>query len=297
MDRDGAALSGRGNRLPQVLVAALAIGPVAFLAVFYLWPFLTLLARGLTPDTVGATFGRASTWKIAWFTAWQAVVSTVLTVVVGLVPAYVIARYRFAGRRLLNGLLAAVFVLPTVVMGAAVLALLPRPVERGIVAILVAHVIFNLAVVVRTVGAVWTHLPADLERAAATLGASPARVAREITMPLLRPAILAAASIVFVFTFTSYGVVRVVGGAGRATIEVEIWRRATQLGDVGAAATLALLQLGAVGAVVAWSLWQQRRHSRALALRPVAGRRRPRAGRERRFVAAVAAATALVAVA
>ena len=132
---------------------------------------------------------------------------------------------------------------------------------------------------VRTVGAVWDHLPPDLDAAAATLGASPWRAFREVTLPLLRPAILAAGSIVFVFTFTSFGVIRVLGDAGTSTIEVEIWRQATQLGDIGGAATLALLQLVAVGAGIAWSTWQQRRHGRALALRPRARRRhraRPR---------------------
>ena len=96
-------------------------------------------------------------------------------------------------------------------------------------AILLAHVVFNLAVVVRTVGAVWDHLPPDLEAAAATLGASPWRAFREVTLPLLRPAILAAASIVFVFTFTSFGVIRVLGDAGTSTIEVEVWRQATSV--------------------------------------------------------------------
>ena len=113
---------------------------------------------------------------------------------------------------------------------------------------------FNLAVVVRTVGAVWQHLPPDLEAAAATLGASPWRAFREITLPLLWPAILAASAIVFVFTFTSFGVIRVLGDAGTSTIEVEIWRRATQLGDIGTAATLAVAQLVLIGAVVGWSL-------------------------------------------
>jgi thiamine transport system permease protein len=138
---------------------------------------------------------------------------------------------------------------------------------------------------------VWDHLPADLEHAAATLGAPPFRAFREVTLPLLRPAILAAASIVFVFTFTSFGVIRVLGDAGTATLEVEVWRQATQLGDVGAAATLAVLQLVAIAAGLAWTAWQQRRHSRALALRPLARRQRPRPGRERRLVALVAVAT------
>jgi thiamine transport system permease protein len=273
--------------LSRPFVIALAAAPVAFLVLFYVWPVATLLGRGVEapPD---------SSWEIAWFTLWQAAVSTALTIVAGLVPAYVIARYRFPGRRLLIGLLTAVFVLPTVVMGAAILALFPAPIERGIWAILAAHVAFNLAVVVRTVGVVWEHLPPNLEAAAATLGASPWRVMREITLPLLRPAILAAASIVFVFTFTSFGVIRVVGDAGTSTIEVEIWRRATQLGDLGAAATLAVGQLIVVATVVAWSAWQQRRHSRALALRPLARRRAPRPGAERRLVAVTTVATGAV---
>ncbi len=275
------------NPAQIALVAALAVAPVVFLLLFYIWPVATLLSRGLAAPPSG-------TWEIAWFTLWQAAASTVLTIAAGLVPAYVIARYRFPGRRLLSGLLTAVFVLPTVVMGAAILALFPASIERSIWAILAAHVAFNLAVVVRTVGAVWEHLPGDLEAAAATLGASPLHVAREITLPLLRPAIFAAASIVFVFTFTSFGVIRLVGDAGTSTLEVEIWRRATQLGDVAAAATLALAQLVIVAAFVGWSAWQQRRHSRALALRPLSRRRRPRPGAERRFVAVTATLTTVV---
>ena len=56
-------------------------------------------------DGRATTLGRSSTWEVAWFTLWQAVASTVLTIVVGLAPAYVLARYRFPGRRLLAGLL------------------------------------------------------------------------------------------------------------------------------------------------------------------------------------------------
>ncbi len=268
--------------------------PAAFLLLFYAWPFATVLARGLSPAAIGDVLGSAATWRVAWFTLWQALASTVLTLVVGLAPAYAMARFSFAGRRVLAALLASAFVLPTVVMGAAVLALLPDRWERGVPAILLAHVVFNLAVVVRTVGAVWDHLPPDLEAAAATLGASPWRAFREITLPLLRPAVLAAASIVFVFTFTSYGVIRVLGDAGTSTLEVEVWRQATQFGDIGAAATLAVLQLLAIGAGVAWTTAQQRRHSRALALRPPARRARPRGRAQRGFVIAAAGGTAVL---
>ena len=84
--------------------------------------------------------------------------------------------------------------------------------DQTVGAILIAHVFFNYAVVVRTVGGLWSHLDPRPEEAARMLGASRWRVFREVTLPALRPAIAAAASIVFLFTFTSFGVILILGG-------------------------------------------------------------------------------------
>jgi thiamine transport system permease protein len=280
------------NALPGWFVAFVAGPPAAFLLVFYVWPFLNLVGRGVRLDAVSETLGRDDTWRVLWFTTWQAVASTILTLVIGLAPAWAISRFSFPGRAALLSVLTAVFVLPTVVVGAAFVALLPSSLDRSIWAILGAHVVFNLAVVVRTVGAVWEQLPADLEHAAATLGASPWRVFRHVTVPLLRPALAAAGAIVFLFTFTSYGVIRILGTTGRATIEVEVWRRATQLGDVGGAAVLAVLQLAVLGTLVAATAIVQRRASRRIELeRP---ERRPRPVGRQRWWVALSAGTALV---
>ena len=292
---DGAG--ARVNRLPRWLVVALAIGPAAGLAVFYAWPLVTLVTEAVTAAAITDTLTREATWDVLWFTAWQAVASTVLTIAIGLAPAYVLARFEIRGRTLIVGVLTAMFVLPTVVMGAAFLALLPDSLDRTVWAVLGAHVVFNLAVVVRVVGSLWEHLPTDMEAAAATLGASRWRVVTRISLPLVRPAIVAAATIVFLFTFTSYGVIRLLAAPGTRTIEVEVWRRATQLGDIGGAAVLALLQLGVLIGLVWWSALAQRRHARALGLLPAAARRRPRIGGERRFVRFVAGATLVVAAA
>ena len=285
------------NRLPGWLPIALVAAPTLGLAVFYFWPFLNLVVEAVDAESIRTTLGRDRTRSIIWFTTWQAVVSTLLTVVLGLAPAWVIARYEFAGRRLLLSLLTAVFVLPTVVMGAAFLALLPDSLDRTVWAVIGAHVVFNLAVVVRTVGAVWEHLPTDMEAAASTLGASPFVVFREITLPLIRPAVTAASAIVFLFTFTSFGVIRVLGAPGTRTIEVEVWRRATQLGQVDQAAVLALLQLAVLAGVAVWSSVAARRHSRSLELRPLSHPRRPRTRAERAAVSVVVALTAFVATA
>jgi len=293
LDRARFVSRGAANRLPRWFVAALATAPTVFLLVFYAWPFATLLTRGLRLTAVSDTLRADSTWRVVWFTLWQAVLSTVATLVLGLFPAWAVARYAFPGRRLLAGALTAVFVLPTVVVGAAFVALLPDSLDRSVWAIIAAHVVFNLAVVVRTVGASWSQLPYDLEHAAATLGAGSWRTFRFVTLPLIRPAVVAAGAIVFLFTFTSFGVIRVLGGVGRATIEVEVWRRATQLGDIGRAATLTVLQLCVLGLAVGWAARSQRHHAHAIERSGVPELRRPR-GRQRWTVAATAIGTALV---
>jgi thiamine transport system permease protein len=293
LDRDRVVNGASPNRLPRWFVVVLAAAPTVFLLVFYAWPFATLLVRGVRVESITATLRADSTWRVVWFTLWQAVLSTAATLVLGMFPTWAVARYAFPGRRLLSGALTAMFVLPTVVVGAAFVALLPDSLDRSVWAIIAAHVVFNLAVVVRTVGASWSQLPDDLEHAAATLGAGPWRVFGDVILPLIRPAIVAAAAIVFLFTFTSFGVIRVLGGVGHATIEVEVWRRATQLGDIGRAATLTVLQLCILAVAVGWAARLQRRHAHAVERTGRTELRRPR-GRQRWLVGATAIGTALV---
>jgi thiamine transport system permease protein len=290
VDRDRRTLSlGR--------IATIAV-PVAFLAVFFLWPLLAILERSLVVDgeldlPFDVLVSRA-TLETAWFTLWLATVSTALTLVAALPLAWALARFSFRGRSLVEALVLVPFVLPTVVVATAFLALLPDGLERTVWAILLAHVFFNVAVVVRVVGAFWAGLDHRLDAAAATLGASPAQRRLRVTAPLLAPAVASAASIVFLFCFTSFGVIVVLGGIRYATLEVEIYNQAARLFDLRTAAALAILQLAAVGATVLVSGRLERRRGRR-------GRSRvhvpPRpAGRERLWVGiAVGGSLALLA--
>ncbi len=274
------------NRLPRWFAATLAAIPVVFIAGFYAWPVVTLLSTTVRHRTSGGSpFGHVG--EILWFTTWQAVVSTSLTLVAGLLPAYVLARYSFRGRRVLMAVTTVPFVLPTVVVGAAFLALLPQSWHGSARAMIVAHVFFNIAVVVRLVGSMIAVIPHDLVGAARTLGASPAEAARLILVPLLRPALWSAAAVIFLFSFTSFGVATVLGGPTHPTLEVEIARRATQLGDVGGAAVLSMLQLGLLVVVIVLASRRSRRT--ALELRGAAGPRPPRTRGERLLVGGVAA--------
>ncbi|MEI7547290.1 MAG: iron ABC transporter permease [Actinomycetota bacterium] len=282
MERDRAAL----NRLPRWAVLALAAIPVAGLALFFVAPLVTLLTRVLGPGSVRDVLRTPGLGRVLWFTLWQALASTALTLLVGFAPAYVLARYRFAGRRAVLASVTVPFMLPTVVVGAAFLALLPDAWHGTARAVILAHVFFNIAVVVRLLGSMWSTVPQQLTAAARTLGASPWKLLRHVVLPLLKPGLWAAATVVFLFTFTSFGTVRLLGGAANTTLEVEIARRATQLGDVDGAAVLAVLQLVVLGAVVWLSSRFQRRGALPLAGAPLA--RRPRTRGQRWLVRGVA---------
>jgi thiamine transport system permease protein len=265
---------------PRVARVLMLVVPLAFLGVFFLYPVASIIGRGLTPggtldlSPIGAVVTDSHLRDVAWFTIWQATVSTALTVLVALPGAYVFARYEFRGKRLVRAAVLVPFVLPTVVVGSAFLALLGEGgplgflgLDQSLAAILVAHVFFNYAVVVLIVGGLWAHLDPRQEDAARVLGAGRWQTFRSVTLPALRPAIAAAAAIVFLFTFTSFGVILILGGPGYSTLETEIYRQTVQFLDLPQAAALSIVQLAAVFAVLLVAGRAQGRRSLALRLR------------------------------
>ena len=286
---------------------ALLALPLAFFGVFFVWPVVAIVSRGLdTPDgwdlsPIVDVVTDPVIRRVAWFTLWQAVVSTVATLVIGLPGAALFARYSFRGKRVIWAALVVPFVLPTVVVGIAFLGVIGPSGSLGvdlsgtIWAVLIAHVFFNYAVVVRTVGGFWAGLDPSLGEAAKVLGASPWRAFRQVTWPLLRPSVAAAASIVFLFTFTSFGVVLILGGVANRTLEVEIYDQTARFLRLDVAAGLAVVQLVFVVVTLAWFARTQQR--RAVALRRVSAAEtaRPVAGwRARTFLVANLAVMAVL---
>lgn len=261
--------------------------PAVFIGYFFIYPVVRILALGLSEVGVGADALEARLLQVGWFTLWQATLSTILTLLFAAPLTWIVSQYEFRGRKLAMALVTVPFVLPTVVVGTAFVAL---GWHDSIGAILAAHVFFNTAVVVRTVGALWARLDPDLVGAARTLGLSPWQAFRRVTLPLLKPSIAAASSIVFLFTFTSFGVVLILGGFQYATLEVEIYRQAVSLFDLPLAASLAVVQLvGVTAALYGYSRYQER-HTATWALRSDASRPRP-TGRARGWVFGIAAGT------
>jgi thiamine transport system permease protein len=245
--------------------------PVAFLAYFFYQPLLALFNLVLSgrfaviSPTLGFDLGALNLnriWRPLSFTISQAALSTLLTLLIGLPGAWLFARFTFPGKKALKILSTLPFILPTVVVAAGFNALLgPRGwVNLGLMAlfdlstppiqflntfgaILVAHVFYNTTIIIRVVSNAWAQQNIRLRHAAQVLGANPWRTFREVTLPLLKPSILAGTFLVFLFNFTSFGVVLMLGGPQFATLEVEIYIQALHRLNLPLASILAILQL------------------------------------------------------
>jgi len=240
-----------------ILAIVLGAGvPLAFVGVFFAWPVAAMVGRGLFVDGAldltgfGEVLARPRTLRLIGLTIGQAALASVVCVVLGLPIAHVLYRLRFRGQRMLRALVVLPFVLPTVVVGVAFRTLLREggllgslQLDGTFAAIMLALVFFNVAVVVRTVGTTWEGLDKRQEEAARVLGASPVRVWLTVTLPRLAPAITSAASIVFLFCSTAFGVVLVLGGTKFGTIETEIYLLTTQFLDLRGASVLSVTQL------------------------------------------------------
>lgn len=285
MERRHLPLGGR-LRGPVTLLALAAV-PVAVLAVFFVLPVVGMVGRGFRPEghwDVGGVLdvlARPQVHRVLWFTVWTSTAATAVTLVLGLPAAYVLHRLTVPLRRVVRAALLVPFVLPTVVVGVAFRQLFTGPlawlhVDGTPWAILAGLVFFNAAVVVRAVGAAWESLDPRPGEAAAALGASPGTVFRTVTLPALRPAIVGAGSVVFLFCATSFGVVLTLGGLRYASVETEIYLLTTNLLDLQGAAALSLLQLLVVVALLL--IGARSRPMRTSTQRAPARPRRPRRG-------------------
>lgn len=251
-----------------------AVGvPVAFLAVFFLLPTLTLIGRGFI-DTAGAwdfsgvvdVLSRPRTWRVIWQTVWMSTVATTVCIILSVPGAWILYRTRFVGRGALRGIVAVPFVLPSVVVGVAFRSLFAEGAPLAFLdldgthtAIIIGMVFFNYSVAVRTLGNMWVRLDPRAEEAAAALGATPTRVFTTVTLPRLMPALASAAAVIFLFCTTSFGLVLVLGGTRTSTVETEIYFLTTGLLDLRSASVLSIVQL----IVIALSLWFGSRARRA----------------------------------
>jgi thiamine transport system permease protein len=228
---------------------------ILFLAIFFFLPLARILALSLDVSVLTSD-NLLRAFYVLRFTFYQAALSTLFTFILGLPSSVLFARFDFRGKSILRALTAVPFMLPTVVVAAGFNALLgPRGLfpfifhlssfqfTDTLTAILVAHVFYNTTIVIRIVGNALTHLDPRLEQAARTLGADSRHVWWNVTLPLLRVPLLASGLLVFLFDFTSFGVILLLGGPQFSTLEVEIYIQSMQFLNLPMAALLSLIQL------------------------------------------------------
>ena len=240
------------------------LAPLVFLLFFFYQPLLAIF-RQVFSERFNQGWNFFSWNQITrplLFTFWQAFLSTILTLLVGLPAAFLFARFDFAGRKWLHTLSLLPFILPTVVVATAFNTLIgprgwlnlilmdlfnltnpPLSLLNSLPAILLAHVFYNTSIIIRIVGNAISRLNPHYDEAARVLHATPWQAFREVSLPLLMPSILGASLLVFLFDFTSFGVVLMLGGPQYATIEVEIYTQAMSRFNLPIAGLLSIIQL------------------------------------------------------
>ena len=212
-------------------------------------PPLSVAEAALSPDR----------WLgIVGFTAYQAALSTAVSVAVGVPLAYLLARYEFPGRRTVRSLTILPFVLPSIMVAVgffatfgangtlnAALALVglgPLDLLPSLEAIVIAHAFYNAPLVARVTTAAWESVDASAVETARSLGAGPFRAFRDVVWPQVYPAVLLGGALTFVFTFGTFPIVLALGGFELATVEVFVYGLIRDL-NYAAGAALALIEL------------------------------------------------------
>jgi thiamine transport system permease protein len=223
--------------------------------------YFGVLSRALAGEPLGDLAREVLTGEAGFglfgFTTYQAVLSTLASLALGLPGAYLLARYEFPGRRTVRSLTLVPFVLPSIMVAVGFAAMFGAngPLNRTLAAvglprvelmftlgiIVIAHAFYNAPLVVRVVAAAWEGIDARTVETARSLGASPRRAFLDVVAPQLAPAVLTSALLVFIFTFMSFPIVLALGGLQLATVEVWLYDRIRSL-RLQEAAALAVLE-------------------------------------------------------
>lgn len=213
------------------------------------------------------TLTNPQTWAAIKLTVGQSLLVTAVNVVMGTVIAWVLVRDRFWGQRLVDLVIDIPFAMPTIVAGLVLLGLYGPKSPLGInvsntrASVTLALAFVTLPFIVRTVQPVLAELEADVEEAAASLGAGRLTILRRIVLPAIVPAIAAGAALSFARAISEYGSLVLLSGSLPFHTEAVSVRVLTFIegGDRTSAAALAMIMLGvALAVIVALDVLQRR---------------------------------------
>lgn len=245
--------AGRGLAALAAAVYVFLLAPVVVVVVisFSADAFINFPPSGLSFRWYERLFGHPALMAGLALSARVALVVAGLSLLLGVPAAYALARGAFPGRALLANLFLAPILLPTLVLGLALLlAFQPLRLTATLPGLVLGHLCVTLPFVVRMMTTALATLPPDLEEAAATLGASPWRVARRVTLPLAAPGLLAAGALSFLLSFDETVVSLFLSGPRASTLPVEMVRYVEGRTDPMVAALSVILIAGTVAIVV-----------------------------------------------
>ena len=220
----------------------------------------SVLWTAFEPHRVGSVVVPFPDYRLGLFgfTAYQALLSTLASVALGLPGAYVLARFEFPGRKTIRSLTAVPFVMPSIMVAIGFIATfgangflndaltalgLPRiELLYTLPIIVLAHAFYDAPLVARVTATAWESVDAGTAETARSLGASPRRAFLDVVLPQLLPAILTGALLTFIFSFMSFAIVLALGGLSLATVEVWVYHKVSQL-DYATASALATLEM------------------------------------------------------
>lgn len=190
----------------------------------------------------GAVFGDGRMVGAFWTSLWLAAVVTALSLAIGLTAAYALVRLKPRGADALGSLFTAPLLLPTIVLGLAILIVFAR---FGLLAtfpgLVAAHLVVTLPYALRVLSTALSTLPIAVEEAAATLGAPPLTVFRRVTLPMMRNGLIGTAALCFLVSFDEVVLSLFMTGPRIATLPVAMFHRVEQQADPLVAALSVLL--------------------------------------------------------
>jgi len=255
----------RGWFLPTMAILGFVFlyAPIISLVVFsFNESRLVTVWSGFSTKWYGELFADPQMLGAAWLSLRIAAISATIALVLGTLCAISLVRFRrFRGRTILSGMVSAPLVMPDVITGLSLLllfvgmeSLLGWPAGRGMLTIILAHSTFCMAYVCVVVQSRLADFDLSLEEAAMDLGATPARVFFDITLPIIAPALVSGWLLGFTLSLDDLVIASFVSGPGSSTLPMVIFSK-VRLGvspDVNALATIiiGIVALGVFAATI-----------------------------------------------
>jgi spermidine/putrescine transport system permease protein len=211
---------------------------VAILVYLSLWsPVVFLIVMSFSNNRLGLRWeGFTLRWYAEVFTSHRVAnalgtsviitgIVVVVATVIGTLAAYALYKYKLRGRKPLRLAILLPMIMPYVVMAGALLIFFVKVVGMplGIISIVLGHITFCFPLVVFVILARMARIDWTLEEASADLGADTLTTWRKVTLPLLAPGIIAAAALIFPWSFNDYTFAYFTGGAGTPTLPVYVF--------------------------------------------------------------------------